>query len=353
MPFQTDEHAAREVFNKMSQSAGWYRLAAIHSQPVLASGRGSHAHLFALNEQAGVLYFRFALNSQYTIPTASGLPATPLGGQLTSSPAACARDGKVHVFGRGLDHAFWVNSSPDNGANWTGWRSLGGIWTSGPSVVRGAEILVVGKGQDGAVWALRSPDGQSFTLAPYVPGAIPGEPTAALGFNERPVVLASFPAGLRGCFVAGQEWAPAPLVLTGGERSPVLASDPVATSDFRVELIAGRDPIGRLWLYSYDSQRGTHANSVVVNSQILGKPALGLGVYLTSDPYAIVVVRAHDGRLAFAMVPPGDPVDGLVLRSLDQAATSDPVVACCEGVRTSLVFARDGDQLMYRIVAHD
>ena len=39
--------------------------------------------------------------------------------------------GRIDVFAKGADNAIWQNTL--NGTKWSGWRTLGGVFTSGPA----------------------------------------------------------------------------------------------------------------------------------------------------------------------------------------------------------------------------
>lgn len=335
----------------MPESATWVRFASIHSPPVVASGRGTHAHVFALGERRAVRHFRFNKAPPWTVPPTSGNNGMDLGGELTSQPAAYMRGDTVHVFGRGLDNAFWDNRSHDAGAHWTGWRRLGGSWLSGPSVAvastaTGTQIVVVGSGEDSTVWALTSTDsGETFAIKRFAAGAIPGQPIAATDWQERTVVVyASFPDSLK--VSTGDTWA------TTGMRwasdvVPVLASDPVAVANGILENLLGRDVHGRLWMYAYDSTTGRGSGGVASGSQLVGKPAVAIQSYAGFDPLVIVVARAPDSQLYISRLSPGTGGEGVIFSPLHVSASSDPAVVGGEADHVSLVFAREGDQLLY------
>ncbi len=335
----------------MPVSAVWSRFGAIRSAPVVAGGRGDNAHVFALDERRAVRHFRFNKAAPWTVPAASGPHGTDLGGELTSQPASYMRNDTVHVFGRGLDDAFWDNRSHDRGAHWTGWRRLGGKWRSAPSVAvahppgGGHRIVVVGTGDDANGWALTSTDdGENFAIGRFAAGAIPGEPTASTDVREHGVVVyARFPGGMKASDGGGWERAGD----YRGSGVPVLASDPVALANGVLENVLGRDEHGRLWMYAYHLDTGHGGSGAAPASQIIGKPAAAVLQYGDFDPKVIVVARAPDNQLYSCRLDPGTGGEVVDFKPLLVSASSDPAVVGGHADHVILVFAREGDHLLY------
>ena len=109
----------------------------------------------------------------------------------TSSPASVSWDnsGRVDVVVRGQDYAVWHMAW--DGSQWTPWSSLGGVFTSGPSIVsRGPGRLdVFGRGTDGAVW-MNSWTGTQWTGWSSLGGVVTSDPVAVVYGTERLAVFA-------------------------------------------------------------------------------------------------------------------------------------------------------------------
>ena len=84
-----------------------------------------------------------------------------LGGVLLAGtgPAASAREGGFDVFVIGTDHALWQKTWTSSGGT-VNWRSLGGYLTSSPAAISryAAAIEVFARGGNGALWSRYSTD---------------------------------------------------------------------------------------------------------------------------------------------------------------------------------------------------
>ena len=107
-----------------------------------------------------------------------------LGGSLTSGPSVVNRWGaNLDVFANGADHSTWTREW--TGSAWTGWKRVGNplVQTSDPAAVSWstARIDVFGRGTDGRIWHTNSNDaGNSYTPWQMLPGSplIDGSPAA-------------------------------------------------------------------------------------------------------------------------------------------------------------------------------
>jgi hypothetical protein len=117
-------------------------------------------------------------------------PWTSLGGVFSSGPSIVSRGpGRLDVFGRGTDGAVWMNSW--TGTYWTGWHSLGGVITSDPvAVVYGTErIAVFARGTDNALWVTVDNGIGWFSGWGWLDGIITSAP-AAIGHSNHIEVFA-------------------------------------------------------------------------------------------------------------------------------------------------------------------
>jgi hypothetical protein len=136
----------------------------------------------------GINVFYQQVNHRLTVvhgsPSGSfTLPATDLGGVLTSGPAAIVRQPPIEfidesVFARGTDNAIWYRSFSDGLGEWLPWRSLGGRAVGAPSVTctsPTSPLIVYVRGTDNALW--RRPVGGSWSSLggrlTSAPGALP------------------------------------------------------------------------------------------------------------------------------------------------------------------------------------
>ena len=79
----------------------------------------------------GQLYEKYTTNGGSSWTSWQSLGA-PLGGKLTSSPAATSpASGVINVFVRGSDGALWQRTTTNGGASWSAWASIGGQLASG------------------------------------------------------------------------------------------------------------------------------------------------------------------------------------------------------------------------------
>lgn len=123
------------------------------------------------------------------------------GGVLADAPAAAAFNGRLYAFAVGVDpadpniHPLYVKSSAD-GANWTGWQSLGGNLTAAPAAAAfNGRLYVFAAGTDPQNPAVRplyvksSADGTAFGDWASLGGNLTDAP-AATAFNGRLYALA-------------------------------------------------------------------------------------------------------------------------------------------------------------------
>jgi hypothetical protein len=123
-------------------------------------------------------------------------PWESLGGAFTSTPAAITwADGRVDLFGVGLDHAMYTKTCADK--QWTSdWLNLGGTFTSAATLVtRGPKLLeIFARGAD---FTLRSnhTDGASWFGWQNLGGALASPPVAVSWGADRTDVFAIFNDG--------------------------------------------------------------------------------------------------------------------------------------------------------------
>jgi hypothetical protein len=116
--------------------------------------------------------------------TAVGPQVRPLGGILTSAPAAVVHTGDsdaVYVFGRGADGALWYQRVTATTSS--GWNTLGGFFNGTPTAAMGDgdDVLnVFVRGGDDALWHRSiAGTGPEFTQWQSFGGTIIDDPTAA------------------------------------------------------------------------------------------------------------------------------------------------------------------------------
>ena len=159
---------------------------------------GTYINLFTRGAHYGINHMWSDANQNQFSPwttlghsTAITMPNTSANFTATSSPASVSWDnsGRVDVVVRGEDFAIWHMAW--DGAQWTPWTSLGGWFTSGPSIVsRGPNRLdVFGRGGDGAVW-MNSWTGTYWTGWHSLGGVITSDPVAVVYGTERIAVFA-------------------------------------------------------------------------------------------------------------------------------------------------------------------
>ena len=153
------------------------------------------------------LFIRAANNTTYWKESPDGTTwtsnETPLGGYLTSAPAAnVTANGYMCVFARGGDGALWWTYTTDNGASWSYWNSLSGqlATNTGPTVCSwGAGRLdVFVQGTDGALWWKYTTDnGTSWSYWTSLGGKLTSAP-AATSTGPSPNQIGVFVAGGNG-----------------------------------------------------------------------------------------------------------------------------------------------------------
>jgi SpoIID/LytB domain protein len=137
------------------------------SQPSSVVSSNGMTTVFARGTDSGIWY-RTGTGLQGYGPGYSPWQAIP-GTRTTSGPAAVTSNGQwIDIVVRGGDGAFWHNAGPLDGngkpAYFVGWQSLGGNFTSAPSVAAIAEnrLAVAGRGGDGSTY-LKIWDGHAWS----------------------------------------------------------------------------------------------------------------------------------------------------------------------------------------------
>lgn len=115
-----------------------------------------------------------------------------LGGPRFAAPPAITadREGRLWVFARDAEGVVHANVRQDN-IGWSGWQSLGGTITDGPSACldAGGRVVVFGRGTDGAVWH-KWLDGATWSAWTSLGGGVRHAPSAALTRAGRLTVFA-------------------------------------------------------------------------------------------------------------------------------------------------------------------
>jgi len=136
------------------------------------------------------------MNHYNTTTTSTWTGFVQLGGLTNASPSAVTTTIGKDVFIRGVDNQLWQNHWL--GSSWSGWHPRGGILGSGPGTdyQNGATTVdVYVRGGDGVLYWERSVDnGQNFNGYSSLGGVLKGEPGAT-----------SWAAGRADVFIRGQD----------------------------------------------------------------------------------------------------------------------------------------------------
>lgn len=130
--------------------------AAATRAPLAAAGRPNGTvslYISAADQPARVDEHRQTAENSWPTVLTLRIPGAPaIAGRLA---AATNRDGRVELFGRGGDDALW-HTWQEGGMDgpWHAWESLGGEWTSDPSVAvnEDGRLEVFLRGTDSALW---------------------------------------------------------------------------------------------------------------------------------------------------------------------------------------------------------
>ncbi len=154
-------------------------LVASGTGPAVCSSNSSRLDLFVQGTD-GQLYEKYTTNGGSSWTSWQSLGA-PLGGKLTSSPAATSpASGVINVFVRGSDGALWQRTTTNGGASWSAWASIGGQLASGtgPAVcsqgssldvfVQGTDHILYYTQWDGTTWSGWHSLGAGLTSSPGV-----------------------------------------------------------------------------------------------------------------------------------------------------------------------------------------
>lgn len=85
-----------------------------------------------------------------------GIPLAPLPIPFDKCSVAASNDAEMRltVFAWGYNNEFWVSKQGENWGPFSEWKSVGGFFAGGPTVIRNAnnDIVVFGRGADKKVW---------------------------------------------------------------------------------------------------------------------------------------------------------------------------------------------------------
>ena len=200
-----------------------------------AVAAGSKKYLFAVGTDHS-LYMRFNNGSTW-------LPWTPLGGYLTSSPAAASLGaGHVRVFARGGDGSMWSREFLDGA--WSAWTGHGGYLASAPTATADpglGRIEVDVRGGDGYVY-------KQYLTA----GAPAGTFARRLVALCSALALAPARAAADPADGAYLDSYGGPQLLDGAASRSIggrLTANPAVLFQGADVLLAGRGGDGGLWLY--------------------------------------------------------------------------------------------------------
>jgi hypothetical protein len=135
--------------------AGWVSLGGtLTTNPIAVRNADGRIQVFAYGPGGTILY-----KIQTTPGSTTWSPTfTSVGGGQLRSPSLAIQfeaDGRVHIFGRGIDNALWhtVQLTPGS-VGWTGFQTLGGTLTGEPTVQRSPDgrLDVFVRGADLATW---------------------------------------------------------------------------------------------------------------------------------------------------------------------------------------------------------
>jgi hypothetical protein len=128
---------------------GWATLGGITVQDVgvLSSGPG-HEDIFIRGQDNAVWWNSGDGNSFSGWVRLGGVVVTGIGS------ASCS-PGHMDIFAVGQDKHLWTRGTADNGATWSAWSQLPGIWSSDPGAVCRPGTTtedIYARGQDFALW---------------------------------------------------------------------------------------------------------------------------------------------------------------------------------------------------------
>jgi hypothetical protein len=161
----------------------------IASDPVVVSNADGRLEVFIIGTDRAL--WHMAQTVRNTCDPAAWTGWSSLGGVFTSDPAAAVNsDGRLEVFARGSDNALWHRSqaSPGSGT-WGGWSSLGGVFTSDPAAAVNSDgrLETFARGSDNAIWhrSQVSPGSGTWTNWSSLGGVLTGGPAAAMNLDGR------------------------------------------------------------------------------------------------------------------------------------------------------------------------
>jgi acylphosphatase len=273
-----------------------------------------------------------------------------LSGGIDSFPAVAVNvDGRLEAFVRGNDNALWHmwQTAPHAGP-WSAWSSLGGTITSNPAVFVNSDgrLEVFARGTDDALWHI-------WQTAPH---AGPWSAWSSLGgvITSDPVVVDNSDGRLE-VFARGTDkalWHVWQTVAHGGPWSAWSSLGGIITSegavalntDGRLEIFA-RGTDRALW---HNWQTAPHAGPWSGWSSLGGIITSGPAVYANSDGRLEVFARGTDNALwhIWQTMPHAGPWS--TWGSLGGVITSDPAVVDNSDGRLE-VFARGTDDALWHI----
>ena len=131
-------------------TSGWHPLGGVVTSAPAAAQLGTRTFVFAVGWDRALYYQELS----------GGVPSgwQALGGQIVSDPAVIVDGGILHVVGVGLDGALGPRQLA--GAAWSDWQTLGGLVTSAPTAISRSSGHVFAIGIDRAVWYRHVSGGQ-------------------------------------------------------------------------------------------------------------------------------------------------------------------------------------------------
>ncbi len=148
-------------------------------QPGLASPFAGRLEVYVVGRGDRALWFRYFDGSW----SDWGTLGRPLDREITSGCAAASQYGFMGGYVRGADNAMWAREWMDG--DWQPWRSLGGVFTSGPAAASPypGRVELYGRGTDGAIWLAIREDGtwSGWSSLGAPPGGTREEAPAAVG----------------------------------------------------------------------------------------------------------------------------------------------------------------------------
>jgi hypothetical protein len=112
-----------------------------------------------------------------------GIPLAPLPIPFDKCSVSAANDGdmRLTVFTWGYNNEYWVSKQEENWGAMSPWKSIGGFFAGGPTVIRNAnnDIVIFGRGADKKVWyKVIQNDGQEDSWVPLGGKLMSGRITA-------------------------------------------------------------------------------------------------------------------------------------------------------------------------------